>query len=634
MCIVVVVPFQSKGKKQTKQTMGLGSGVAPAVCEHAVLTRTVDLAWPKNAPSQVWGSRKTSANPNDLLEVKTRDDCETIQTVIFDLTQLVFAFPKMGREWIRTQGLLPYATFEGSRLEEALTRCINAGWPIGTVEQLSNGRYVIEVDTFTDELLTGFLVDCLVDVRRGIASRLPNLKVAYYVLDGERPAAKTTTSKKRTAARCQGKDYELHRRVENFLGPDQAATLLKPVRIKRDGQDMWQGSLFDYLLCRENLWELVGRLREIVERTGGLEKIGVDVFVARGWHSRYHSSAGWFRLAGNRPETAKPLLDYFAETVDLEADAMMIRLGRFVVEHLNGPCLLSTIDTDVLVSMISFGSPALYWAKQLKFKNATDVVLRTNTNTNTNPAPGQEQKLELEPTSETQRETEMEPHTEAEPPTKKRMRPNCIDLRTLCPLDEPAIQSLYIFPKLNNVFFFSARRLYEPIKWSTSEAERRLGAVFVLLMTGCDFCEKVDSYGTRRAMQLLSQKPTLSQVSFSRITYIKHLTKDIKQGMRHDCLSRWADKVRFPWRCGDFVCLVEVTFESLKTLIQRAIQPKPIEGRDWKPFIRRLCYSVMTLSATGLGMERELRDNWRLAQNFGYDLRQGFTYIKFETEIE
>lgn len=580
--------------------MGLGQGVAPAVCEHAVLTRTVHLAWPEKAPRQVWGPRATPVEPHDLLEVKTRGEFEQITTVVFDLTQLVFSFPKIGREWIRTHCNMPYATFEGECLEDALTQCIDGGWPIGTVEQLSNGRYVVDVDTFTDEMLTAFLFDRLLDARYGLTSHLQNLRVAYYVMDGERPAAKSTTAKKRSASRCQSKESKIHRRVVDFLGPHRQG-LLKPTRVEKDGVEMWQGSLFDYLGSRDNLWELLGRLRKATERAGGLTMHGIDVFVARGWHSRHHSSAGWFRIAGNCPETTRPLRDYFEKTIDMEADAMMIRLGRLVVDHLNGPCLLSTVDTDVLVSMISLGSPDLVWAKQLSFKNSKDVVVRTE------PLPSG---------------------------AMCKITPDHIDLRSLYPLDEPAISGTFLFPKFSkfsSTFFFSACRLSDQSKWSIEEATSRLSAVFILLMAGCDFCEKLENYGTRGVVQSLSQKPKLDNVCFTRITLTKHMTKETELGMRHECLVHLADAVRFPWRCGNFVCLVEVTFETMIKFIQIAICPKSGAGKDLKPFIRRLCYSAMTISGTGIGLEKDLKVYPQLAQNYGYDPKEEFGYMQFET---
>ena len=80
------------------------------------------------------------------------------------------------------------------------------------------------------------------------------------------------------------------------------------------------------------------------------------------------------------------------------------------------------------------------------------------------------------------------------------------------------------------------------------------------------------------------------------------------------------------------MCLVEVDFETMKMLIRAALTPKPIEGRDWRPFIRRLCYSAMTLAATGIGLEKEIKVNAQLAENFGYDSTRDFEYIQFEDE--
>ena len=78
------------------------------------------------------------------------------------------------------------------------------------------------------------------------------------------------------------------------------------------------------------------------------------------------------------------------------------------------------------------------------------------------------------------------------------------------------------------------------------------------------------------------------------------------------------------------LCLVEISFKSVKALIQSDIYPKRVEGRDWKPFIRRLCYSAMTLSAPGLGLEKELQENPSLALNYGYDSLQEYRYVQFD----
>ena len=574
--------------------MGLGPRVATALCEHAVLTHTVGLAWPKNTPKQTWSRHRTDSDPHDLLQVKRKEDLEKVKTVMLDLTQLVFAFPRAGCEWMRSHSDLPSATFEGKTLEEALKKCLDGGFHVGTVNRLAGDHYVINVDTFTDEMLVGFLFDRLLNVRRGLIGQLPNLVAAYYLMDGERPAAKSTTTKKRSTARCYGQDYKIHQRVATFLGPDRAG-LLELARIRKDGQEMWQGSLFDYLSCRENLWRILDRLGSMVERVGERKEHDVDVFVARGWHSSRDSSAQWFRLAGNRPESTRPLRDYYNSMVDLEADAMMIRLGRLAVDHLKGSCLLSTTDSDVVVSLISLGSPYLFWTKQLAFKDSKDVVVRTESK-------GEERRMTMTPPS--------------------------IDLRSLNPLKEPAICKDYLLWESNNFLFSSC----EFSEWSLDEAERRLCAIFVVLLGGCDFCENLEKFGARGIVGLLSKKPKLCKVRFSRITFIENVTGETEQGMRHECLRRLDNKVRFPWRCGDFVCLVEVDFSGMKMLIQTAVGSKPIDGRDWRPFIRRLCYSVMTLSATGVGLEGELRDNAQLSENFGYDSQRDFEYIRFEDE--
>jgi hypothetical protein len=519
-----------------------------------------------------------------------------MKCVIFDLTQLVFAFPNLARYWIRTNTELSCTTFEDDDLENALSQCIEGGSAVGTIDKRPNGRYVVEVDTFTDEMLVGFLVDRLMDVKRGLTKMLPNLKAAYYVLDGKRPAAKSVTAKKRAEMQTRNRQYKLRQRALEILGPERK-WMMEPVKVTKDGQEMWQGSLPDYVLCRENLWALVERLREKIELIGPQKGEGVDVFLARGWHPRYDRSSAWFRVAGDRPDATRPLRDYYNETVDMEADPMMIRLGLLAVKHLQGPCFMSTVDTDIVASMISTSSPNLLWAKNLSFKERVEVVLRTKT-----PDVG----------------------------SKRKMVPDCIDLRTIYPLEEPKIREEFCLPTFPETFIFSGHRLSEPSKWSTCEAKRRLVAVFVMLMAGCDFCEKLEDFGMRGVVRLLSTKPTLSKVRFSRITSIQNLTRDVERGMLHDCLEQVADAVRFPWRCGNFICLVEVDFESVKTLIRLAIDPKRPEGRDWKPFIRRLCYSVMTLSAPGLGIEKEVEENSRLALNFGYDSTKEYQYIRFD----
>lgn len=577
--------------------MGLGSRVAVTVCEHAVLTQTVQLAWPNNVPKQTWGSRQVDVGPHDLLEVRTRNELENIKTVVFDLTQLVFAFPKAGREWMRSHSDLPFATFEGNTLDEALTKCIESGYHIGMVDRSQDGSYVVDVDTFNDEMLTGFLFDRLLNLRRGLTASLSNLVAAYYVIDGERPAAKSTTAKKRSLAKCNTQEHKMREQVLEFLGPDRAG-LLEPKRIQMDGQEMLQGSLFDYLRSRENLWRLVDHLWATVERVGGQTDADVDVFVARGWHDDL--ATRWFRIAGDRPESARPLRDYFNTNVDLEADAMMIRLGRFAAERFDGPCLLSTTDSDILASLIALGSPELLWAKQLGFKDKKDVVVRT---------------------------------VSQESGSKSKFVPHRIDLRSIDPLNEPAIYNDHILhPIVESTFLFSSRQLSEKSKWSTEDAERRLSAMFVLLLSGCDFCEHLPSFGARGIVRLLSQKPRLQRVHFSRITSIEHVNKESEHGMRHECLKRRDNAVRFPWRCGNFTCLVEVEFETMKMLIRTALSPKPIDGRDWRPFIRRLCYSAMTLSATGIGLEKEMKVNAQLAENFGYDSQRDYEYIPFEDE--
>ena len=578
--------------------MGLGSKVATTLCEHAVLTRTVQLAWPNDTPKQTWGNRHINAEPHDLLDVKKRSDLARTKTVIFDLTQLVYGFPKAGREWIRSHCDTQFVSFEGNTLEEVLTKCIDGGYHIGTVEQLPDKLYAVHVDTFNDEMLTGFLFDRLLSLRRGLTALLPDLVAAYYLVDGDRPAAKSITSKKRSLAKSRSEEHKLRQRVEEFLGPDRVG-LLEPTPIQIGGQEMLQGSLFDYLRSRDNLWRLIDCLSETVERVGGQSEADVDVFVARGWNSSTDSSNRWFRIAGNRPESARPLRDYFSGNVDLEADAMMIRLGRFATNRLNGPSLLSTTDSDVLVSMIAIGSPELFWAKQLGFRDKKNVVVRT---------------------------------VPADSKTRSLFVPHRIDLRSIDPLEEPEICNDNLLPKVEKSFLFSSCPLGDTSKWSNAEAERRLCAIFIVLLNGCDFCEDLSSFGPRGMVRLLSQKPKLRKVHFSRITSIQNINKELEHGMRRECLTRSDEAVRFPWRCGDFVCLVEVDFETMKMLIRAALTPKPIEGRDWRPFIRRLCYSAMTLAATGIGLEKEIKVNAQLAENFGYDSTRDFEYIQFEDE--
>ena len=71
---------------------------------------------------------------------------------------------------------------------------------------------------------------------------------------------------------------------------------------------------------------------------------------------------------------------------------------------------------------------------------------------------------------------------------------------------------------------------------------------------------------------------------------------------------------------------MELKFKEVKELIREAMPPhlKVIEGKDWRPFIRRLCYSAMTLSCTGIGLERDMKDNARLTENFGYETENDF----------
>ena len=578
--------------------MGLGAGVAPAICEHAVLSRTVELAWPEETPRQIWGNRKTPSAPHDLLELKTLEDCKQIKCVIYDLTQLVFAFPNLARRWIRTNTEFPCTTFEDDDLENVLRQCVEAGSVVGTIDKHPNGRFVLEVDTFTDEMLVAFLLDRLLDVKRGLTRMLPNLRAAYYVLDGKRPVAKSVTAKKRAETKTRNKQYKLREQASKILGPERE-WMMKPMKTTKDGQEMWEGSLPDYILNRENLWALVEMLREKMELIGPQTGSGVDVLVARGWHPRYDPNSSWFRVAGDKPDATRPLRDYYSENVDMEADPMMIRLGLLAVRHLQGPCFMSTVDTDIVASMISTSSPNLLWAKNLSFKDRREVVLRTET-----PDLG----------------------------SKRKMVPDCIDLQTIYPLKEPKICNAFRLPEFPETFIFSGQRLSDPLNWSTCEAKQRLVAVFVLLMAGCDFCEKLEDFGIRAVVRLLSTKPTLSKVRFSRITPTKNLTREVEGGMLHDCLEQVADAVRFPWRCGNFICLVEVDFESVKTLIESAIKPKRVERRDWNPFIRRLCYSVMTLSAPGLGIEKKVQENCRLALNFGYDSSREYQYVRFEKD--
>lgn len=573
--------------------MGLGAGVAPAICEHAVLSRTVEIAWPDQTPPQIWGERRTPSAPHDLLELKAIEDCKQTKCVIFDLTQLVFAFPNLARCWIRKNTEFPFTTFEDDGLENVLRQCVERGSAVGTIVEHPNDRFSVEVDTFTDEMLVGFLLDRLLEVKRGLTKMLPNLRAAYYVLDGKRPVAKSVTAKKRAEMQTRSKQHKLRERALKILGPDHA-WMMKPVKATKDGQETWEGALPDYIVNRENLWALVEMLREKMEQVGPRTENGVDVFVARGWHPRYDGISGWFRVAGDKPDATRPLRDYYNKNVDMEADPMMIRLGLLAVKHLQGPCFMSTVDTDIVASMISTSSPNLLWAKELFFKKRREVVLLTET-----PELG----------------------------SKRRMTPDCIDLQTLYPPEEPTIRNKFCLKMFPTTFIFSGQRLSDASNWSTCEAEQRLVSVFIMLLAGCDSCEKLKNFGEKAVVKLLSEKPTISKVRFSRITSTKNLSREVEGGMLHDCLEQLTDAVRFPWRCGDFICLVEVDFESVKTLIQLAIKPKQVEGRDWNPFIRRLCYSVMTLSAPGLGMEKKVQENSRLAINFGYDSSREYQYV-------
>ena len=572
--------------------MGLGACVASALCEHAVLTRTVRLAWSQRPPKQTWGKQNACADPHDLLVVRSLEDLAKIKTVVLDLTQLVYGFPKHARSWLLSNFDVPLVTFEGDSLEEALGKCVEGGYHIGSVDRMKSGRFVVNVDTFTDEMLAGFLFDYLLDVRRGLITLLPNLTAAYYVMDGERPAAKTTTTKKRSVAKSHGEDRKIWEQTVSFLGPDRLG-LLEPARVVKDGQEMWQGSLLDYLRSPTNIWNMIDRLSSTVEQTSGENEHPVDVFVARGWHSNRHSSSGWFRVAGARPECVRPLTDYFSKTVDLEADSMMVRLGSLAVTHLDGPCLLSTSDTDVLVSLMSHGSRDLIWAKQLTFKNSKGVVVRTQRDGG---------------------------------PTNPTFTPDRINLQHLNPLKEPAICKVHLPSKYPNTFLFSSSEIGETSKWSTEEAKRRLCAIFIVLLGGCDFCESLKMFGSRGIVALLSQKPKLQDVCFSRVTLVDHMSKETEQGMRHDCLQHFRDKILFPWRCGNFACLVEVKFDAMEMLIQKASR-KPIDGSDWKPFCRRLCYSASVLSCVGIGLERQVKKTGQLAENFGYNSQRDYEYI-------
>lgn len=577
--------------------MGLGSCVASALCEHAVLTRTVSLAWSQRPPKQTWGKKNTCADPHDLLVVRTREDLAKIKTIVLDLTQLVYAFPKLARQWLFSHFDVPIVTFEGDSLEDALEKCVNGGYHIGSVDRKGGGKFVVNVDTFTDEMLTGFLFDYLLDVRRGLMGLLPNLIAAYYVMDGERPAAKTTTTRKRSVAKSHGEDHKIRQQTVSFLGPDRIG-LLEPARVVKDGQEMWQGSLLDYLRSSSNIWNMIDRLSCMLEQTDGQSEHPVDVFVARGWHSGHESSARWFRVAGARPECVRPLTDYFNKTVDLEADSVMVRLGSLAVTHLGGPCFLSTSDTDVLVSLMSHGSCDLIWAKQLTFKDSSEEVVRTR------PGGG---------------------------PTNPTFTPDRINLKHLNPLREPAIREVHLYKEHSNTFLFSSCEIGETSKWSAEEAERRLCAIFIVLLGGCDFCESIRMFGSRSMVKLLSQKPKLQGVCFSRVTLIEHMTKETEQGMRHDCLQHFCDKILFPWRCGNFACLVEVKFDAMKMLIRKASK-NPIDGSDWKPFCRRLCYSTSILSCVGIGLERHIKRTGQLAENFGYDPQRNFEYMLSDQE--
>ena len=577
--------------------MGLGSGVASILCEHEILTQTVRLAWPGYTLEQTWGKRNQRVGPHDLLDVKTPSDLKRIKTVIFDLTQLIYGFPKAGRMWLNSNTDLSCETFEGKNIEEVLTKCIDSGCPVGTVERMPNGGYRMVVDTFTEELLVGFLFDYLVRVQRGVIAYLSDLVAVYYVMDGERPVAKKTTAKKRALAKSYREDHKIHQAVLDFLGPDRIE-LLKPARVVLNGIEMFKGSLPDYFGSRDNIWNMMNQLEKMIERVGTQKSGNLNVFLAKGWHSDYESSANWFRLLGDQLESVRPLRDYFDcnKRVDMEADAMMIRLGELAVRYLDGLCLLHSLDSDVLVSLYCHALPDLVWTKSLKFKDSRNVIIRTG------------------------------PKDEGPFSDIPRYR---IDLQTLNPLKESVITNNFILPGTPDTFLFASSRLSNRSTWSTSEAERRLCAILVVLLDGCDFCESLKSFGPRGMVKLLSQNFRLNEIIFTRITSTENVTRQTAIGMIHECLQRFDDKIRFPWRCGDFVCLVELKFKEIKELIREAMPPrlKVIEGKDWRPFIRRLCYSAMTLSCTGIGLERDMKDNARLTENFGYETENDFKYM-------
>ena len=105
----------------------------------------------------------------------------------------------------------------------------------------------------------------------------------------------------------------------------------------------------------------------MMERCGAPTLGNLNLFLVKGEHS---SSACWSRVLSDKPEYVRPLRDYFdpGQMIDLEADAIMIRLGRLIVDRLGYQCLLSTTDSDVLISLVSVGCQDIFWAKQLEFK--------------------------------------------------------------------------------------------------------------------------------------------------------------------------------------------------------------------------------------------------------------------------
>lgn len=63
------------------------------------------------------------------------------------------------------------------------------------------------------------------------------------------------------------KQYKFCEWVLKILGFD-CVWMMKFVKVMKDGQEMWEGVLFDYIVNRENLWVLVEMFCEKMEQVG------------------------------------------------------------------------------------------------------------------------------------------------------------------------------------------------------------------------------------------------------------------------------------------------------------------------------------------------------------------------------